>query len=357
VINHPVIKDDGVLASFLTESSFEAWRKHTAVSLEEESSSKRVDRVEEMSIPSDLEDKLSTIRGRVNVQIELWQRICILAERLIKRQEAAAVRIPPALRRSYLPTHFALPLFSSPAHSSPLSSNSPVSVSDSASTIGGNSIASSVIGHAPHPNVAIGSVQSDLSRLTNTLRAVAEVTEQPWRSVVDELGQGVRQGLESVAAHTQRQSELSELRSRMLLDTTLESLKSQRDLHIAMRDLFVRHEHLSKDSVERLKKRVETSSARLETIKKAQKDNWQEEVDKVLSSIEKDQATIASQLNRRVFIRACLWHELRVVLHNRENTLLTLAVQTFAQEEQEYTESVMNTWGSLVEALENMPVE
>jgi sorting nexin-8 len=143
----------------------------------------------------------------------------------------------------------------------------------------------------------------------------------------------------------------------MLLDTTLESLKSQRDLHIAMRDLFVRHEHLSKDSVERLKKRVETSSARLETIKKAQKDNWQEEVDKVLSSIEKDQATIASQLNRRVFIRACLWHELRVVLHNRENTLLTLAVQTFAQEEQEYTESVMNTWGSLVEALENMPVE
>lgn len=58
VSNHPVIKDDGILAVFLTEPSLEQWRKHTAVSLDEESVSKRVDRVEEMSIPSDLEEKL-----------------------------------------------------------------------------------------------------------------------------------------------------------------------------------------------------------------------------------------------------------------------------------------------------------
>jgi sorting nexin-8 len=57
--NHPILKDDGLLAVFLTEPSFETWRKHTPVSLEEESTSKRVDRVEEMSIPSDLEEKLA----------------------------------------------------------------------------------------------------------------------------------------------------------------------------------------------------------------------------------------------------------------------------------------------------------
>jgi sorting nexin-8 len=56
--NHPIIKDDGLLAVFLTEPSFEAWRKHSSISLEEESASKRVDRVEEMSIPSDLDEKL-----------------------------------------------------------------------------------------------------------------------------------------------------------------------------------------------------------------------------------------------------------------------------------------------------------
>jgi len=57
--DHPALKDDGVLASFLTEYSFETWRKQAIISLEEESVSKRVDRVEEMSIPSDLEDKIA----------------------------------------------------------------------------------------------------------------------------------------------------------------------------------------------------------------------------------------------------------------------------------------------------------
>ena len=56
--NHPVIKDDGVLAVFLTEPSFEQWRKHSNVSLEEESASKRIDQVEEMTIPRDLDEKL-----------------------------------------------------------------------------------------------------------------------------------------------------------------------------------------------------------------------------------------------------------------------------------------------------------
>lgn len=59
--NHPVVKDDGLLAVFLAEPSFEQWRKHSSISLEEESTSKRVDRVEEMSIPSDLEDKLGFV--------------------------------------------------------------------------------------------------------------------------------------------------------------------------------------------------------------------------------------------------------------------------------------------------------
>jgi sorting nexin-8 len=58
VVNHPIIRDDPILAAFLTESAFEQWRKQTPVNLEEESTGKRVDRVEEMAIPSDLDDKL-----------------------------------------------------------------------------------------------------------------------------------------------------------------------------------------------------------------------------------------------------------------------------------------------------------
>ena len=52
-----------------------------------------------------------------------------------------------------------------------------------------------------------------------------------------------------------------------------------------------------------------------------------------------------------------MWHELRVILHNRENTLLTQAVKSFAREEHEYAENVANNWESLSEAVENMPFE
>jgi sorting nexin-8 len=52
-----------------------------------------------------------------------------------------------------------------------------------------------------------------------------------------------------------------------------------------------------------------------------------------------------------------MWHELRVVLHNRENTLLTQVVQAFAREERDYAENVAANWASLVQGVEGMPFE
>jgi sorting nexin-8 len=77
----------------LSERSFEDWRRRTSITTEEESTNKRIDRTEEMSIPSDLEDKLAHVRGKVNSQIDHWQKVCIFAERMIKRRESAAVSI------------------------------------------------------------------------------------------------------------------------------------------------------------------------------------------------------------------------------------------------------------------------
>lgn len=54
--------------------------------------------------------------------------------------------------------------------------------------------------------------QGDLARLTNTLRAVIEVTETCWRGDDCELSNGVRAGLGQVAAHSQRHSEIAEIR-------------------------------------------------------------------------------------------------------------------------------------------------
>ncbi|KAH7870584.1 uncharacterized protein C8R40DRAFT_1175380 [Lentinula edodes] len=362
VINHPVIKDDGVLSVFLSETSLEEWRKHTSISLDEESASKRIDRAEEMSIPSDLEDKITTIRRRVSPLIEQWQRICILAERIIKRREAAAVRMSSQFRRPLIPAHL-LPLFS-PSHQRSFSDSASVTSSAAFSASGMSATStlsqSTTLNHSMTgslPGVDFLGLQGDLSRLTNTLRAVIEVGDPCWRGDECELSSGVRTGLEQVASHFGRHSELSESRTRVLLDTTLEAVKTQRDLYIAVRDLFIRHDRLSLDQVERLKKRVETTSLKLDGIKAAQKDGWQDDADKLVAAIEKDQATIAAQLSRRVFIRACLWHELRVILHNRENTLLTVMTQSFGREEQEYAEAILNNWSSLTEAVEGMPFE
>jgi sorting nexin-8 len=347
VVNHPVIKDDGLLAVFLTEPSFEAWRKHASISVEEESASKRVDRVEEMTIPSDLEEKLTIVRQKITSLIEQWQRICILAERIIKRREAAAVRIPSGLRRNYL----ALPLFSSSPSSPTLTLTRPVAPDfSSASSI----FSASTIGLNFESR---DERQADLSRLTNILNVVVEVNERCWRGDDCELCDGVRHGVEQVALHTQAHSDLLEQRTHTLLYNTLDALKSQRDLYIATRDLFIRHVRLSIDQVERLKKRVESNSSKLEGVKAAKKDGWETEVDRFIGLIERDQATIAAQLNRRIFIRACLWHELRVVLHNRENTLLTQAIQAFASEEQTFVENVSANWVSLGHAVESMPFE
>ena len=69
--NHPVIREDGLLSTFLTEPAFEEWRKHTSVSMEEESASKRIDRVEEMTIPSDLDEKLQYVFLSVSLVVSM----------------------------------------------------------------------------------------------------------------------------------------------------------------------------------------------------------------------------------------------------------------------------------------------
>ena len=75
-------------------------------------------------------------------------------------------------------------------------------------------------------------------------------------------------------------------------------------MYLATRDLFIRHDRISVDQVERLRKRIETTSVKLDGVRAALKENWQEEADRLTAMIEKDQATIAAQLSRRIFIRA-----------------------------------------------------
>lgn len=281
-----------MLAAFLTEPSFENWRKHSSVSLDEESTSKRVDRIEEMSIPADLEEKMNIIRGKLPDLIESWTRICAIAERLLRRREAEA---------------------------------------------------------------------ADLYRLHLTINALNEQNATCWHKPDQDDGcdlyGGVRAGLSSVSTRVRNQSDLIDQRTQVATSTSLEQLKAQRDLYIAVRDLFGRHLRLSGDKVDALRRRVELNGQKLQATKVAQKDGWQQEVEKLTSSIERDQLDITTALARRVFIRHCMWHELRVILHNRENALVTQTVQTFAQQERDFANVVVSNWDGLVLEVENMPYE
>ncbi|KAB5589199.1 Sorting nexin MVP1 [Ceratobasidium theobromae] len=289
VLNHPVLSQDGLLSVFLTEPHLETWRKQNSISLEEESLSKRVERNEEMSVPSDCEEKLAAVRKKLPGLVDHWTRVSVIVERLIKRREGAA---------------------------------------------------------------------ADLARLTMTLNSLTEHNPScSLRGESDdcELCAGVRTGLGRVAARTGGLGEEADNRVAM---------QSQRDLYVAFQALFVRHDRLGGDIVDKLKKRMETARTKhsaivssLEGLQGPVRDRAQDEGEKLWVSIEKDQHQIHALLNRRVFIQYCMWHELRVVLHNRKNSLLTLAVQSFVREENEYSGRVHAAWTALADEVESMPFE
>lgn len=153
------------------------------------------------------------MQGRVGPLIDHWQRICILAERIIKRREAAAVRVPPALRRIFVPTHSNLPNLTAPLSPSSYTSSLP---DPSQSMVGSLSQSFLGLNHSPYNDD-----QGDLARLTNTLRAVIEISETCWRGDDCELSNGVRSGLAQVAAHTQRHSEIAEMRVMVIVSLPL----------------------------------------------------------------------------------------------------------------------------------------
>lgn len=144
-----------------------------------------------------------TVRSKLPQLIEQWQKICILAERIIKRREAAAVRGPQLLRRVYLPTHF------------PTTSFSP-STSDASSILSGFSFASSI---PPLSDSILSSDdQADLSRLTTGFRVLNEVNQPMcWRGDGCELANGLKQGIDTIAQHLQTQADLVDQRVRSFL--------------------------------------------------------------------------------------------------------------------------------------------
>jgi sorting nexin-8 len=178
------------------------------------------------------------VRGKINPLIEQWQRICILAERVIKRRESAAVRVPPSLRRTYLPAHFVFPLFSSTPSLDVLAA--PVGHGPASSTVSLLSGSALSIRTNRSLELDVSDDQADLARLTNVMRVIAEVNERCWRGDECDLCDGVRRGVGHVAEHTQRQSDLLEQRvgscfpvSKLLTELLTDQLPATLDVRVS----------------------------------------------------------------------------------------------------------------------------
>jgi len=114
---------------------------------------------------------------------------------------------------------------------------------------------------------------------------------------------------------------------------------------------------LSKDNVDALRKKVETRQKKLETTRSGQKPGWEVEAEKLVSANDVDNSTIGTLFSRRVFIRACMWHELAVVFHSRQAAQATLGWREFAREQGDAGKAVVGVWEGLAERLKSMPVE
>lgn len=66
---------------------------------------------------------------------------------------------------------------------------------------------------------------------------------------------------------------------------------------------------------------------------------------------------IVNLLARRVFIRACMWHELAVVLHTRQSALAGLCWRSWVGAEGAAAGAEARVWDRLTDELENMPLE
>ncbi|MBW0466375.1 hypothetical protein O181_006090 [Austropuccinia psidii MF-1] len=248
LVNHPVISTDSILNTFLTEpSDLATWRSHSTIHLIEESIMSRLTPAEEISIPEDLDDRLTNFRSRLPLIIEHWTRICNGLERVVRRSEAQSA--------DFVRIQFAM----------------------------GSAVESAKAG--------LGFNQAADSPVNEARRADEET--------------------ELVGHYIGKHAEIVEQRCGLLGLSINEQIRAHKELFTNFLSLFNRFDRLSGDDVDKkLKPRAEINTKKLEEVRLTQKLDWEEESDRLKNLIEEDRARIESKLKRRVFIRWCLWQEM-----------------------------------------------
>ncbi|KAK5059815.1 hypothetical protein LTR84_009698 [Exophiala bonariae] len=91
LVQHPILSQETLVVMFLTvPTELSVWRKQATISVQEEFTGKALPPTLEDSLPSSLPDLFDQVRVGVKRSAEIYINLCVLLERLIKRNEGLA---------------------------------------------------------------------------------------------------------------------------------------------------------------------------------------------------------------------------------------------------------------------------
>ncbi|GAA5857519.1 hypothetical protein JCM8547_009315 [Rhodosporidiobolus lusitaniae] len=189
---------------------------------------------------------------------------------------------------------------------------------------------------------------AEFRKMGEALRGAMEVERDGWTPKEVEA---VEREVEGVAKVVGGVGETEELSARRKLDTAVEEFKRHREVYLNLRDLFARQAVLGVDNIDKLKKRVEMNTAKLNLLNSTspRPTTYQQDMEKYLSTVEQDQREIEQLLRRRAFVRWCMWEEVRWAF--RQTSLLSTALKDYASAETTYAKQLTEQWSALADAL------
>ncbi|GAA5981999.1 hypothetical protein JCM10908_004698 [Rhodotorula pacifica] len=193
----------------------------------------------------------------------------------------------------------------------------------------------------------------EFASFQEALEGAVETAQGAWRP--NEVGQSERH-LRSVAGLAGEVGETDETSARRSLDTVVESLKRHREIFVNLRDLFGRQVALGGDQVDKIRKRLDSNTAKLAHLREAtpRPPSFEVDAEKLTSLMENDQRLIETALKRREFIKFCLWEEVRWAW--RSTSRISKVLRDYAADEAAYGRRIGEQWSALADALGGVPL-
>ncbi|KAI8335140.1 hypothetical protein BC941DRAFT_431363 [Chlamydoabsidia padenii] len=193
---------------------------------------------------------------------------------------------------------------------------------------------------------------TDYVRYSIALNSLAE-SEHRYHASECRHCQLIVRGYEKIAKHMQKESSILDNQVTISADGVVEHLKQVRDLLVSFRELVDRKDRLAADNSDMIKKRINTTKAKLTQHKGVP--GMEAEVDRLTESLRSDELELVDQKWRQTFIQYCLWSEM-TYLHKQQALISTL-YRNYVKEMVTFSRLRAENWQALEDPVFDMPVD